>query len=34
MKGAKVMGLDGIPIEACLRVIFIVWLVKLFNHIF
>jgi hypothetical protein len=36
MKGCKVMGLDGIPIEVwrCLADIAIVWLTKLFNHIF
>ena len=36
MKGGKAMGPDGIPIEVwrCLRDIAIVWLTKLFNHIF
>jgi hypothetical protein len=36
MKGSKAMGLDGIPIEVCkcLENIAIVWLTKLFNHIF
>ena len=36
MKGGKAMGLDGIPIEVwrCLGDIAIVWLTKLFNHIF
>jgi hypothetical protein len=36
MKGGKAMGPDGIPIEVwkCLRDISIVWLTKLFNHIF
>ena len=36
MKGGKVMGLDGIPIEVWrwLGDIAIVWLTKLFNHIF
>ena len=36
MKGGKVMGPDGIPIEVwrCLGVIAIVWLTKLFNNIF
>jgi hypothetical protein len=36
MKEGKVMALDGIPIEVwkCLGDITIVWLTKLFNHIF
>jgi hypothetical protein len=36
MKGGKTMGPDGIPIEVwkCLGDIAIVWLTKLFNHIF
>ena len=36
MKGGKAMGPDGIPIEVwkCLGDIAIVWLTKLFNHIF
>ena len=36
MKGGKAMGTDGIPIEVwrCLGDIAIVWLTKLFNHIF
>ena len=36
MKGGKAMGPDGIPIEVwrCLGDITIVWLTKLFNHIF
>jgi hypothetical protein len=36
MKGGKAMGPDGIPIEVwrCLGDIVIVWLTKLFNHIF
>jgi hypothetical protein len=36
MKGGKVIGPDGIPIEAwrCLEDLVIVWLTKLFNHIF
>ena len=36
MKGGKAMGPDGIPIEVwrCLWDIAIVWLTKLFNHIF
>ncbi|AQK50033.1 hypothetical protein ZEAMMB73_Zm00001d049314 [Zea mays] len=36
MKGGKAMGLDGIPIEVwkCLGDSAIVWLTKLFNHIF
>ena len=36
MKEDKVMGSDGIPIEVwrCLGDIVIVWLTKLFNHIF
>ena len=36
IKGGKAMGPDGIPIEAwrCLGDIAIVWLTKLFNHIF
>ena len=36
MKGSKAMGPDGIPIEVwrCLEDIAIVWLTKLFNHIF
>ena len=36
MKEGKAMGSDGIPIEVwrCLRDIAIVWLTKLFNHIF
>jgi hypothetical protein len=36
MKGGKAMGPDGIPIEVwkCLENIAIVWLTKLFNHIF
>ena len=36
MKGGKAIGLDGIPIEVwrCLGDIAIVWLTKLFNHIF
>ena len=36
MKGGKAMGPDGIPIEVwrCLRDIAIVWLTKLFSHIF
>jgi hypothetical protein len=36
MKGGKAMGPDGIPIELwkCLGDIAIVWLTKLFNHIF
>jgi hypothetical protein len=36
MKWVKTMGLDGIPIEVwkCLGDIAIVWLTKLFNHIF
>jgi hypothetical protein len=36
MKGGKAMGPEGIPIEVwkCLKDIAIVWLTKLFNHIF
>jgi hypothetical protein len=36
MKGGKAMGPDGIPIEVwkCVGDIAIVWLTKLFNHIF
>ena len=36
MKGDKAMGPDGIPIEVwrCLGDTAIVWLTKLFNHIF
>ena len=36
MKGGKTIGPDGIPIEVwrCLGGIAIVWLTKLFNHIF
>ena len=36
MKGGKAMGPDGIPIEVwrCFGDIAIVWLTKLFNHIF
>ena len=36
MKGGKAMGPDGIPIEVwrCLGDIAVVWLTKLFNHIF
>ena len=36
MKGGKAMRSDGIPIEVwrCLGDIAIVWLTKLFNHIF
>ena len=36
IKGGKAMGPDGIPIEMwrCLGDIAIVWLTKLFNHIF
>jgi hypothetical protein len=36
MKGGKAMGSDCIPIEVwkCLRDIAIIWLTKLFNHIF
>jgi hypothetical protein len=36
MKGGKTMGRDGILIEVCrcLGDIAIVWLTKLFNHIF
>ena len=36
MKGGKAIGPDGIPIEMwrCLGDIAIVWLTKLFNHIF
>ena len=36
MKGDKAMGSDGIPIEVwrCLGDIAIVWLTKLFKHIF
>ena len=36
MKGGKAMGPDGIPIKVwrCLGDIAIVWLTKLFNHIF
>ena len=36
MKGGKTMGPNGIPIEVwrCLGDIAIVWLTKLFNHIF
>ena len=36
MKGGKAMGPDGIPIEVwkCLGDIAIVWLTRLFNHIF
>ena len=36
MKGGKAMGPDGIPIEVwiCLGDIAIVWLTKLFNHMF
>ena len=36
IKGSKAMGPDGIPIEVwrCLGDIAIVWLTKLFNHIF
>ena len=36
MKGGKTMGPNGIPIEVwrCLGDIAIVWLNKLFNHIF
>ena len=36
MKGGKTIGPDGIPIEVwrCLGDIAIVWLTKLFNHIF
>ena len=36
MKGGKAMGPDGIPIEVwrCLGDVAIVWLTKLFNHIF
>ena len=36
MKGGKAMGPDDIPIEVwrCLGDIAIVWLTKLFNHIF
>jgi hypothetical protein len=36
MKGGKVMGPDGIPIEMwrTLRDVAIVWLIKLFNLIF
>ena len=36
MKGGKAMGPDGIPIEVwrCLVDRAIVWLIKLFNHIF
>jgi hypothetical protein len=36
MKGGKAMGRDGIPTEAWryLRDIAIIWLTKLFNHIF
>jgi hypothetical protein len=36
MKGGKAMGPDGIPIEVwrCLGDTAIVWLTKLFNHIF
>ena len=36
MKGGKAMGPDGIPIEVwrCFGDIAIVWLTRLFNHIF
>lgn len=36
MKGSKALGPDNIPIEVwrCLGVVAIVWLTKLFNHIF
>jgi hypothetical protein len=36
MKGSKEMGPDGIPIETwrCLKDNYIVWITKLFNHIF